>query len=64
MNPVTGEKFKKLLLEEVCLEALLQQAKKDRDDGKTLCPKMDNVVNIYSKILTDHPAPVTPGATQ
>ena len=40
--------------------ALLEQARIDRDNGKTLCSKMDKMVNIYSKILTDYPAPKTP----
>jgi len=58
MDPVTRDQIKKVLFEKVCLPAILEQAKADRDGGKTLCPKMDEVVDIYSQILIDYPAPV------
>ena len=64
MDSVTRDQIKNLLFGKVCLPALLEQARIDRDEGKILCPKMDRVVNIYSKILTDYPAPVTQGGTQ
>lgn len=38
---------------------ILEQCRIDRDAGKTLCPEMNEVINIYSKILTDYPAPET-----
>lgn len=63
MDPVTRKNYEKILFKSA-VAALLEQARIDRDGGKILCPKMDNMVNVYSKILTDYPAPVTPGATQ
>ena len=65
MDPVTRGQIKKLLAQrKVLVYAHIEQAKVDRDGGKVLCPKMDRLVNIYSKVLTDHPAPVTQGASQ
>jgi len=64
MDSVTRESFKKVLYEEASLPAILAQHKADRDDGKVLCPKMDEVVNIYSQILIDYPEPANQGATQ
>lgn len=63
MDPITRKNLKKVLLKRAFL-AIIKQHKADRDNGKVLCPAMDEVVNIYSKILTDHPEPVTQGASQ
>jgi len=57
MDSVTRESFKKVLFKKVCLPAILEQNKADRDNGKVLCPKMDEVVSIYSQILIEYPAP-------
>ena len=64
MDPVTREELKKLLFERICLPAILDQAKADRDNGKVLCPAMDKAVSIYSQILTDCPEPVDEGVAQ
>jgi len=64
MDPITRDQFKKVLFEKVCLPAILEQNKKDRDVGKTLCPKMDEVVNRYSQILINYPEPVAQGVAQ
>jgi len=64
MDSATRESFEKVLFEKACLPAILEQAKADRDNGKVLCPEMDEIVNIYSQILTDYPEPVTQGVTQ
>jgi len=63
MDPITRESLKKVLLKRSFL-AIIKQHKADRDNGKVLCPEMDKIVNIYSKILTDHPEPVNPGDSQ
>ena len=63
MDPATRKEFEKVLLKRSFL-AIIKQHKADRDNGKVLCPEMDEIVNIYSKILTDHPEPVTQGASQ
>ena len=34
--------------------AIINQQKADRENGRTLCLKMDKIVNIYSQ-ATDHP---------
>jgi len=50
--------MQKLLPETMYLPAILEQAKADRDDnGKTLCPELEEAVNIYSQIMVDNPAP-------
>jgi len=56
MDPVTRKEFEKVLLKRSFL-AIIKQHKADRDNGKVLCPAMDDVVNIYSQILIDNPAP-------
>ena len=63
MDSVTRKSYEKILFKSSVV-ALLEQSKIDRDKGKVLCHKMDEVVNIYSQILTDYPEPVTRGATQ
>lgn len=63
MDSVTREDLKKVLLKRSFL-AIIKQHKADRDNGKVLCPEMDKIVNIYSKILKDHKEPVTQGASQ
>lgn len=57
MDPVTRKEFLKLLFRKVCLPAIFEQAKVNRDEGKVLCPKMDDLVNKYCQILIDYPAP-------
>lgn len=57
MDPITRKNIKKLLFDKVCPPAILEQIQTDRAEGKTLCPKMNNVINIYSQILIDNPAP-------
>jgi len=47
-----------LLPEKVYMPAMLEQAKADRAAGKILEPDLDEVVNIYSQILTDNPEPI------
>jgi len=44
--------------------ALIKQHRADRDNGKVLCPSMDKIVNIYSKVLKDHPEPEKPGTAK
>lgn len=61
MDPITRESYKQILVKRSFLP-IIKQHKADRDNGKSLCPKMDEVVNIYSKILADYPAPETQGA--
>lgn len=63
MDSVTRDQIEKVLLKRSFL-AIIKQHKADRDNGKVLCPEMDEVVNRYSKILTDYPGPVTQGVTQ
>ena len=46
-----------LLPETIYMPAMLKQAKADRDRGKVLEPSLEEVVNIYSQILTDNPEP-------
>jgi len=46
-----------LLPESVHMPAMLEQAKADRDGGKTLEPALEEAVNIYSQILLDNPEP-------
>ena len=63
MESVTSKSSKKLSLKKLVL-AVLKQNKADRDNRKVLCPAIDKAVNVYSKILTDHPAPVTRGTAK
>jgi len=63
MDPITRKSYKKILFKSG-VAALLEQSRIDRDNGKVLCPKMDEVVNIYSQILIDYQGPVDRGATQ
>ena len=64
MDPITRESFEKLLFERVCLPAILDQAKADRDAGKVLTPKMEVAVNIYSQILANYPGSASRGAAK
>ena len=57
MDPITRERFEDLLFDDVCLPAILEQNEADRDGGKTLCPKMEEAVNIYCQVLMDYPEP-------
>jgi len=63
MDSVTRKSSKKLSLKKLVL-AILKQNKADRDNGKVLCPAMDEAVNIYSQVLADYPGPVNQGASQ
>lgn len=50
--------MQELLPDTMCFPAILEQAKIDRGEGKILGPEMDEVVNIYTQILEDHPQPI------
>lgn len=43
-----------LLPESMCTPAMLEQARADREGGKTLEPGLEATVNIYAQILTDN----------
>jgi len=45
------------LPESMYMPAMLEQAKADRDGGKTLESGLEEAVNIYDQILTDNPEP-------
>ena len=47
-----------LLPETMHMPAMLEQAKADRNGGKTLEPGLEEAVNIYDQILTDNPEPI------
>lgn len=63
MDPVTREGLQKVLLKKSFL-AIIKQHKADRDNGKVLCPAMDDVVNIFNQVMAGHPAPVSRGAAK
>jgi len=46
-----------LLPETLYLPAILEQAKADREAGKTLCVELEEAVNIYLQILIENPEP-------
>lgn len=49
--------MQELLPESMYLPAILEQAKADRDAGKTLCVELEEAVNIYMQILVENPEP-------
>jgi len=46
-----------LLPESMYMPAMLEQARADREGGKTLETGLEEAVNIYDQILTDNPEP-------
>lgn len=46
-----------LLPETMYMPAMLEQAKVDREEGKTLCVELEEAVNIYTQIMDDNPRP-------
>jgi len=46
-----------LLPESMYMPAMLEQARADREGGKTLEPSLDEAVNIYDQIMVDNPEP-------
>lgn len=46
-----------LLPQTVSITAMLEQAKADREGGKTLEPGLEEAVNIYAQIVSDNPEP-------
>jgi len=49
--------MREFLPDEIVISAMLEQAKADREEGKTLMPDLEEAVNLYIRILADNPEP-------